>query len=361
MYVNEARPAGDKLAAMGFASALLALLASLCAAAPAVAAGEECLACHGQAGLTKTLDKGDVLQLHVPADAFAGSVHAPLGCTGCHAAIDLKSHPAKTRKFDTARAYALQAAEACRTCHEPIYNAYLGSTHGKARENGAPLCSDCHAPHAVTHTALAIPKDTCVTCHSTAVDAHQKWLPNAAHHFEVVSCAACHSPGAQKKVDLRLYDASGNELKSGAPVPGTGPLGEKELAQYVRGASRDAKVTLVGRLEVPDGAQLHAIGPGAGAIKECTSCHRKGAEAFQTVTLSILEPDGRRTRYEANSTVLQAPTSVDSVRGFYAIGGTRVQVLDVVLALILVGGISGPLLHFVIRRYMRRKKDSSHA
>ena len=339
----------------------LGLLVLALAAAPAAAGGEECLACHAQPGLTKTLDKGDVLQLHVPADAFAGSVHAPLGCTGCHAGVDLKKHPATTRKFDTARNYAMQASEACKSCHEPIFEAYLKSTHGTARHAGAPICSDCHKPHEVTHTALAAPKDTCMTCHTGAITAHQRWLPNAAHHFEVVSCAACHSPGAQKKVDLRLYDASGNELRTGAPVPGKGPLDEKQLAQYMRGASRDAKVTLVGRLEVTDGAQLHAIGAGAGAIKDCTTCHRKGAEAFQTVTLSVLEPDGRRTRYAAHANVLQAPTSVDSVRGFYAIGGTRIQLLDIVLGLMVLGGISGPLLHFLIRRLSRRKKDAPHA
>jgi hypothetical protein len=359
---------GDKLTAMphlrteaAALAFLMALLVPAAFAAGPAAPGEECLACHAQQGLTKTLDKGDVLPLHVAAEAFAGSVHAPLGCSGCHAAIDLKKHPATTRKFDSARSYAMQAAEACKTCHEPIYNAYLGSTHGKARENGAPICSDCHKPHEVTHTALAAPKDTCATCHPTAVEAHQKWLPNAAHHFEVVSCAACHSPGSQKKVDLRLYDASGNEVRSGAPVPGNEPLDEKKLAQYVRGASRDAKVTLVGRLEVVDGAQLHAIGAGAGALKDCTTCHRKGAEAFQNVTLSVLGPDGRRTRYEAHANVLQAPTSVDSVRGFYAIGGTRIQLLDIALALVVLGGICGPLLHFLIRRVSRRNKDTNHA
>jgi hypothetical protein len=346
---------------MGLAYALAAFLALFFAAAPAGAAGEECLGCHGQPGLKKTLEKGEVLDLHVAADAFGGSVHAPLGCAGCHADISLKSHPAKTRKFETARSYAMQAVEACKTCHEPISAAYLKSTHGIAREGGAPICSDCHKVHEQRPTALAAAKDTCMTCHTQAIVAHQRWLPNAARHFEVVSCAACHSPGAQKKVDLRLYDASGNEVRAPAAVPGKGPLDDKALAEYVRGASRDAKVTLVGRLEVPDGAQLHAIGTGAGAIKECTTCHRKGAEPFRSVTLSLLEPDGRRTRYEAHANVLQAPSSVDSVRDFYVIGGTRIQLLDILLALVLLAGISGPILHFAIRRLARRRKDAPHA
>jgi len=338
----------------------LILTLALAAAAFTAAAAEPdaaCLACHGQPGLTKTLANGDSLVLQVDGKAFGASVHEPIGCTGCHAAIDLAKHPGTPRKLPaSARDYALAATESCKTCHAPIFDAYLSSTHGRARAQGAPLCSDCHSPHQVIRSALAVPKDTCVGCHSTAVDAHEKWLPNAAHHFEVVACAACHSPRAQKKVDLRLYDAAGKEVAAGAPTPPSQePLDETRLLQFVRIAGRDSKVSLVGRLEVPDGAQKHALEPGAKAIKECTTCHRKNAEAFQNVTLSLIGPEGERVRYEARKEVLHAPTSVDSVRGFYAIGGTRIQLLDVVLAPALLGGIFAPLAHLVMRRLSRKK------
>jgi hypothetical protein len=77
------------------------------------------------------------------------------------------------------------------------------------------------------------------------------------------------------------------------------------------------------------------------------------------VSLSTLAPDGERTRYEAQQDVLHALTSIESVRGFYAMGGTRIQMLDVILGLALVGGISAPLGHFIMRRLMRRK-DQHH-
>ncbi len=343
---------------------LLTALALAAATFTAAAAEQDatCLGCHGQPGLTKTLASGDKLELNVDGKVFGATVHEPMGCTGCHATIDPAKHPSTPRKLPaSARDYSLAASESCKTCHQPIFDAYLTSTHGKARAQGAPLCSDCHNPHAVTRSALAVPKDTCLGCHSTAVEAHEKWLPNAAHHFEVVACAACHSPNAQRKVDLRLYDASGKEISTGAPTPPSQePLNETRLLQFVRLAGRDGKVTLVGRLEVPDGAEKHALQPGANAIRECTTCHRKDAAPFQNVTLSLIGPDGERVRYEARKEVLHAPTSVDSVRGFYALGGTRIEILDVLLALALVGGISAPIGHLVMRK-LSRKKDKPHA
>ena len=345
---------------LGIALALCGLLAF---AAPALAAGEECLACHGQQGLTRKLDKGDTLELHVSPEKFNASIHGALGCSGCHAEVDLKTHPGKPRQLPaTAREYTLAASETCKTCHAPVFEAYLGSTHGKGRENGAPVCANCHNPHEVTRASFAVPRETCDTCHAGVVAAHQKWLPNAAHHFEVVACAACHSPGARKKVDLRLFDAAGREVAAGAPTPPRQqPLDETRLAHFMRLAGRDGKVTLVGRLEVPDGAEKHALAPAAKALKDCTACHRKGAEAFQSVTLSLLGSEGERVRYETRQEVLHAPTSVDSVRGFYVIGGTRIGLLDAALGLVLVAGISGPLLHLLLRRLARRNRKQDHA
>jgi hypothetical protein len=92
-------------------------------------------------------------------------------------------------------------------------------------------------------------------------------------------------------------------------------------------------------------------------VRECATCHRKGADPFQNVSLSVVGPGGDRTRYETQADVLHAPTSVESVRGFYAIGGTRIQILDVLLALALLGGISAPLGHLIVRKLMRRKGE----
>ena len=129
-------------------------------------------------------------------------------------------------------------------------------------------------------------------------------------------------------MDLRFYDASGkNEVIGGYGElqPGM-PLDEKRLWALMHGAG--GKVRLVGRIEVASADQAHAMADSGQALKECTTCHRKGAEAFQNVTVSVVGPDGKRVHYEAQKEVLSAPSSVDTVRGFYAIGGTRVGALD---------------------------------
>src|ERR1700686_2016348 len=52
------------------------------AAEPAPSAADQnCLGCHGAAGMEKKLADGGTLQLHVPADAFVKSVDGAHGCT----------------------------------------------------------------------------------------------------------------------------------------------------------------------------------------------------------------------------------------------------------------------------------------
>ena len=349
----------------------LGLAAALFLAMQAGAADGDvtCLGCHGQPGLTKTFAKGDTLGLHLDGKAFASSVHAPLGCTACHASVDLKAHPGKAGKYESARVFSVAAAEACRTCHDGVFTAYDKSQHARARDAAsampAPLCGDCHNPHEVKPgVAASLGKDGCLTCHAGVDEKHEKWLPNTKQHFEVVSCAACHAPMARKKVDLRLYDTVQNREVTGRDnaIPAGAPLDEQNLWGIVRSASTAGKVTLMGRVEVASGAEAHGLLEKGKAVNDCTTCHRKGAEPFQNVTFSTVGPDGRRVRYEARKEVLHAPTSVDSIRGFYAIGGTRIQALDILLALALVGGISAPVAHLVLRKLARRngKKDEGN-
>ena len=86
--------------------------------------------------------------------------------------------------------------------------------------------------------------------------------------------------------------------------------------------------------------------------------HRKGAAPFEDVTISIVGPDGRPIHYEAKQDVLHGPRSVKALSGFYAIGGTRIGVLDVLLALALLAGISAPIAHLVLRRLLRNKRTA---
>lgn len=347
--------------------AALALCASALAADPAPApseADQPCLGCHGQEGLQKTLDNGDTVALAVKGDAFARSAHAPLGCAACHSDVNVKDHPGKARKAASARAMSIALNESCSGCHQEIVAAHGESRHGQARDQAgtitAPLCANCHNVHQVGRIVAGVqPRDPCLTCHAAAAT-HEKWLPNARKHLEVVACSACHSPGAQRKVDLRLQDSTGAEFIATAPLKArTAAFNAADLRDFMNdiNAGKSGKVTMVGRLEARDTAAAHGLAPKGKAVKDCATCHRKGADAFQKVTLSVLGADGKRVAYEAEKEVLHSPTSVDSVRGFYAMGGTRIQILDILLGLALVGGISAPLGHMVMRKLSRRKEE----
>lgn len=354
--------------------AALALCASAFAAtnAPALPEGDQqCLSCHGQEGLAKTLDNGDTLALAVPGDAFARSAHAPLGCAACHSDVDAKDHPGKARKAASKRALSIALNESCSGCHQEITEAHNKSLHGQARDKGgtlpAPLCSTCHKVHELGPVVAGVkPRDPCLTCHAAAAT-HEKWLTNARKHLEVVACSACHSPGAQRKVDLRLQEASGAEfIATAALKERTAAFDAAGLRDFMKdinatgngGGGKAGQVMMVGRMEARDMVAAHGLAPKGQAVKDCATCHKHGADAFQKVTLSVLGPDGKRVSYEAHKEVLHSPTSVDSVRGFYAMGGTRIQALDVLLGLALVGGLSAPIGHMVMRKLSRRKDEA---
>jgi Cytochrome c554 and c-prime len=421
----------------GFAiAALAAALILLPAAAPPAfaadpapsAADQNCLGCHGAAGMEKKLADGDTLQLHVPADAFVKSVHGPNGCTSCHADVDPAAHPPVKKDIASARSFAIATTQVCRSCHtdkfeqwessihgalvrngnpaapictdchnphaaikdaaasveqvpcknchSDIYTAYLGSVHGQSRlhskDSYAPLCSGCHTAHAVQPIAVGAlaqgPEGACFGCHAGVLAAHQKWLPNAALHFEVVSCPACHAPTAQRKVDLMLIDSKNLKARGteqiGVPLFEASARSDSKgidaqtlwtLLQTLDRSGIAGKTVVRGRLEAATGPQMHELAAKSKAIGDCRTCHRSGSQAFQSVTISLVGPDGRRVGYGANADVLNSVISVGSVQGFYAIGGTRIMLLDILLILAILGGggiaVGHVTLGWLFKRY----------
>ena len=358
------------VAALALAAAFGAAAAS---PADSLADGDrQCLACHGQPGARKTLADGAAVPLHVDAKAFAGSVHAGAGCGACHGDVELKTHPGASRTYADARAMAVALSQSCRTCHEASFEAHTQGVHGSAKAGAsAPLCVTCHGTHDIARASVGPAlRDVCLGCHAEARAQHAKWLPNSRLHFDVVSCAACHVPGSGKRLELRFYDAGAREevaadgkapAKAVAAIPSDKALDAAQLRQLVRvfDDAREGKVALVGRIEPATGAEGHRLLAKGAAVKDCTTCHRRGSDAFQNVSLSVVGADGQRVRYETQKGVLHEPTSLQSVPGFYAMGGTRIQALDVLLGLALFAGISAPLGHFVMRQWMRRK-DRHH-
>ncbi len=300
----------------------------------------------------------------------AGNATAP-ACTDCHSAHAVQSMAV----------YQPVTGLPCKKCHEDIYDAYASSVHGKARAEGnviranhiqAPICADCHQAHAVTAVAAGEQlRATCLNCHDDARLAHDKWLPNSELHLSIVSCPACHSPMAERRIDLELYDKVAQapvglndnydlmgermdrieKTDDGLDAPG--------LWKLVRESSREGKavdVTLRGRMKVNTGVQAHQIATKAEAVRNCESCHQEGSAAFQNVTVSIASPDGRKKYYQANNKVLSSVVSVDSVNDFYAMGGTRIKLLDGLVILGLIGGLAIPIGHLTIGRLLKKKR-----
>ena len=302
-------------------------------------------------------------------DQWEGSIHAALArmgnpaaplCTGCH-------NPHAVIKNRAAEIDQVP----CQKCHTEIYNAYLGSVHAQARRSSdqsfAPICFDCHSAHEVKPTALGEgPKVACLGCHAGALEGHQKWLPNAALHFEVVSCPACHASNVQRKVDLMLIDSKdaqplGTE-QIGVPLFNASAQSDSKgidaatlwnLLQTLNRAGA-GKIVLRGRLDVRDGAQAHQLADKKKALSECSTCHSAKSQAFDSVTISLVGPEGRRVDYGANADVLNSAISLGSLTGFYAIGGTRIGFLDILLILAIVSSLAVPIGHLTLGWIFRR-------
>ena len=314
-------------------------------------------------------------------EQYEGSIHARLVadgnqaapvCTDCHSA----------HMVESIAVYQPVTGLPCKNCHENIFDAYSQSVHGEARANGniirashiqAPICADCHQAHAVTAVAASDHlTSTCLDCHEGASLAHSEWLPNASLHLDAISCAACHAPMAERRVNLELYDniaqlpvgqheshAVFAKRLDAIDKAGDG-LDPVELWKLVREsgqAGQATDVTLRGRMEVKSGVDAHRLAIKTSAVRNCESCHQKGSAAFQNVTVSITRPDGRSLVYEADEEILSSIVSLDSVSDFYAPGGTRIKLLDVLLVLSLIGGLAIPIGHFTLGKIVNAGKE----
>jgi hypothetical protein len=293
-------------------------------------------------------------------------------CTSCHS----------PHTMSKGEASAL-ATVPCKTCHSTIYAAYAVSVHGVLRNGGlatAPLCFNCHGAHDVAVPSAGVGRrDVCLGCHTEAAMSHATWLPNVELHFGVVSCPVCHTPNAQRVVDLILYNSTTQQEISGPPgipefenmggapaamPPGLDPMTLMTLLTTLNSQGVKAKTSIRGRLEVRTGVEDHQLTFAAKAISNCDTCHRKGAAAFQSVEISVAGPAGIPIHYDANQNVLSSALSLDSVGGFYAIGGSRITFLDVLFVLALFVAIGGCGVHMIARwaigRYFPPSPDEQH-
>lgn len=295
-----------------------------------------------------------------------GSVGSPV-CTDCHG-FHLISKPEKALGLIS-----------CKGCHTDIDEAYKKSIHEIARAEGkedVPVCSSCHNAHDVKVTAMTMKmNDKCFMCHKDAEDVHKRWLYNqpirlssfTKLHFDTVSCATCHCPDTERGLYLILYDN-----KTGKPFPaedtfkllGTDATGlmEKidtdgdrsingpELWKMVRMLNeKGVDVTFRGRLDVTKGTELHQLSAKERAVRECAQCHRADSEFFRKVSIVLLKTDGRPILFNAKQEVVGSLFTVLPVSEFYAVGATRVKLLDILFIVAIVGGVAVPVGHITLR------------
>ena len=173
---------------------------------------EDCLGCHGDDSLTKTLESGEELSLFVDLKKLEASLHGGLSCADCHADIEDLPHEEDLKKGQ------------CGLCHSDIEEEYLTGIHGMAYKRGeefAPYCSDCHGYHdilppsdeksMVFRTNL---QKTCASCHESPEVAkkykillpeHFRAYSRSVHYQEVMKgnedsalCVDCHASHALK-------------------------------------------------------------------------------------------------------------------------------------------------------------------
>jgi hypothetical protein len=214
-------------------------------------------------------------------------------------------------------------------------------------------------------------RSACLACHDGVEKLHDKWLPNSGRHLQSVACPSCHAPAASRRIDLVLYDRNtrrpvmsddiGAMLEREGITGGdlwTEGMNAFELWKLVREANlgdEGSSVSLVGQLRVRTGLEAHRMERKGEALRDCEVCHSMGAEAFENVTISMAGSDGSIREYPAPDGVLNSVASVGSLGGFYALGSTRIRILDLLLILAVLGGMSVPVLHGTARMLLKKK------
>ena len=151
------------------------VLVSICAW-PAAASDQDCLACHGEAGMKSESGRS----LHVDAARFKTSIHSALGCTTCHEGVKEYPHPKSMRR------------PSCSTCHEEPGGQVPKSVHSIL---GADACASCHGKAHEVQAAEKVVPQQCATCHNEAVHGYQLGVHAAARKTgdkQAPTCLACH-------------------------------------------------------------------------------------------------------------------------------------------------------------------------
>ena len=331
----------------------------------------ECMRCHSDNTLKRSRSDGMRKELFLDDNKFKFSVHNvnEINCNDCHFDIESLDFVGATP-----HAVSLNPMQ-CGDCHVDEADAYINSVHYKAREKGITIpCYACHGYHYVSHLEAESVFDRqngfCLKCHEP--EKFHDWLPQKDIHFSQVECVVCHAPETPRYVNLRLFDLVSQKYLSGGEIlealetdyegfstlidrSGDGIIDTPEFEEMVlKLRLKDVWPSFHGELLIQMTPEMHHVNRGK-ANSECETCHNPASPFFDEVVISINRDDGTTDTHKVERAVL----STYHLNHFYALGGTRVGLLDKIgLAMLAFAGIF-VFGHLALRIATRSARDSN--
>jgi len=170
-------------------------------------AGDGCLSCHGNAGLTKASSTGFK---SFEVSGLTDSTHADLDCQQCHPDYRYDDMP------QASQVWSINAGNACAECHkkqedkrlsDPVA-AYDQSVHAAAIKDGnnnSATCASCHGGHFIPRLDTELAKQrmhmssfrTCARCkqHGDEYDTYDDYYHGKAYKAgaqDAPACWSCH-------------------------------------------------------------------------------------------------------------------------------------------------------------------------
>jgi predicted CXXCH cytochrome family protein len=318
---------------------------------------QECMECHSDTTLARQKSEGMRQELSLDYEKFKYSVHNVngIGCTDCHSAIDRLDYDAEMPHSTSV------AAPRCYDCHDVEGKEYRNSVHFKASGKGVTIpCYACHGYHYVTrlesNNVLERENNFCLKCHDPRK--FHDWLPQKETHFAHVECTVCHAPDAPRQIHLTFFNLMTNEYLSTRDMLkalNANHVDFMELFDHDKNDIIDVheledivlllrqkgiRGTFHGELLSDVQAVVHHVNRGE-AKSECETCHMPTSPFFESVAIALKHEDGTVKSYMMERNVLETYY----VNHFYALGGTRVRVLDKVGIAMLLAGFGVVCLH----------------
>ncbi|MBU0729810.1 MAG: hypothetical protein KKE17_11995 [Proteobacteria bacterium] len=322
---------------------------------------EECMECHSDDSLSRVESEGMKVELYINQARFEVSVHNAndVACVDCHSDIE-------ELNFDNEVPHAVSLAVVnCDKCHEAEAEAYIDSVHKKAGGKGITIpCYACHGYHYVSHleseSVLERENGFCLKCHNP--NKFHEWLPQMDTHFAFVECTVCHAPEVPRYVNIRFQDLKTNKFLSGEEflaVLGTDSDGFMALVDEDKNEiidvnefedlvflllEKDVRGTFHGEIVVAIEPIVHHVNRGV-ANRACEMCHMPTSPFFENVRFSLSREDGTSQNYVVERKVLETYY----MNHFYALGGTRIRLLDQIGLALVVGGAGIIIAHLTLR------------